>query len=96
MLGLWVLLGGCVANQASAPHPPHHTPQVRPLRNTWEQGIREGTLRVPEGVPFIWNVFDHPLCHGTEARRAAGLAQHGAHAAHPVTMCSLLWAGRRT
>ncbi|KAL4422563.1 hypothetical protein ABPG75_008760 [Micractinium tetrahymenae] len=35
---------------------------VRPLRDTWERGIREGTLRVPEGVPFIWNVFDHPLC----------------------------------
>ncbi|KAL4424735.1 hypothetical protein ABPG77_000078 [Micractinium sp. CCAP 211/92] len=43
---------------------------VKPLRNTWEQGIREGTLRVPEGVPFMWNVFDHPLCHSSETGKS--------------------------
>lgn len=51
--------------------------QVRPLRDTWERGILEGTLRVPEGVPFLWNVFDHPLCQGSEVRAArACTAQH--------------------
>lgn len=97
----------CAANSPASP-PQHEVPpasaslpqqgatcaclQVKPLRNTWEQGIREGTLRVPEGVPFMWNVFDHPLCHSSEVGLLSQQACCGVSG--PTCMlgkCSRLW-----
>ncbi|KAL4422564.1 hypothetical protein ABPG75_008761 [Micractinium tetrahymenae] len=34
------------------------------LKDAWERGMQEGRLRVPEGMPFIWNVNDFSGCHG--------------------------------
>ncbi|KAL4424736.1 hypothetical protein ABPG77_000079 [Micractinium sp. CCAP 211/92] len=46
---------------------------VSVLRDAWERGIKEGRLRVPEGMPFIWNVNDFSGCHSNEEDPPASL-----------------------
>jgi len=43
----------------------------------WQEGINSGRLRVPEGMPFLWNAHDFSSCNDTDTQVGGCLFQLG-------------------